>query len=117
MIQRGEIRWVSLRDPVGSEPGHRRPVLIVSGDRFNRSRIATVVAAVITSNVRLDEAPGNVLLAGATSGLGRDSVVNVSQLVTLNKADLSESVERLDTATMRMVEEGIALVLDLPAAR
>ena len=117
MIRRGDVRWVSLRDPVGSEPGYRRPVLIVSGDRFNRSRLATVVATVITSNVRLDEAPGNVRLAGATSGLGRDSVVNVSQLVTLNKADLSESVERLDTATMRMVEEGLALVLDLPSAR
>lgn len=117
MIRRGDIRWASLRDPVGSEPGYRWPVLIVSGDRFNRSRIATAVAAVITSNVRLGEAPGNVLLAGATSGLGRDSVVNVSQLVTLNKADLSGSVKRLDAATMRMVEEGITLVLDLPTAR
>lgn len=113
MISRGDIRWANLRDPVGSEPGYRRPVLIVSSDRFNRSRIATVVAIAITSNVRLDEAPGNVFLAGATSGLGRDSVVNVSQLVTLNKADLSESVERLDAATMRMVEEGLALVLEL----
>lgn len=117
MIRRREIRWATLRDPVVSEPGYRQPVLIVSGDRFNRSRIATVVAAVITSNLRLGEAPGNVLLAGPTSGLGRDSVVNVSQLVTLNKTDLAESVERLDTATMRMVEEGIALVMDLPTAR
>ena len=117
MIHRGDIRWVSLRDPVGSEPGYRRPVLIVSSDRFNRSRIATAVAVVITSNLRLDAAPGNVLLAGATSGLGRDSVVNVSQVVPLNKADLSESAGRLDKAAMRMVEEGIALVLDLPTAR
>jgi len=117
VIRRGDIRWVSLRDPVGSEPGYRRPVLIVSSDRFNRSRIATVVAIVITSNVRLSAAPGNVLLAGATSGLGRASVVNVSQVVTLNKADLSESAGRLDEAAMRMVEEGIALVLDLPTAR
>jgi len=117
VIRRGDIRWANLRDPVGSEPGYRRPVLIVSGDRFNRSGIATVVAIAITSNVRLDEAPGNVLLAGATSGLGRDSVVNVSQVATLNKADLSESAGRLDAAAMRMVEEGIALVLDLPTAR
>jgi len=117
VIDRGDIRWVSLRDFVGSEPGNRRPVLIVSSERFNRSRIATVTTVVITSNLRLAAAPGNVLLAGETSGLGRDSVVNVSQVVTLKKTELSESVGRLDEAAMRMVEEGIALVLDLPTAR
>ena len=117
MIDRGDIRWVGLRDSVGSEPGYRRPVLIVSSERFNRSRIATVIAVMITSNLRLAAAPGNVLLAGETSGLGMDSVANVSQVVTLNKTELSESVGRLDEAAMRMVEEGIALVLDLPTAR
>lgn len=115
MIRRGDIRWVSFREPAGSEPGYRRPVLIVSSERFNRSRIATVNAVVITSNLRLAAAPGNVLLAGEASGLGRDSVVNVSQLVTLNKIELSQSVGRLDAATMHMVEQGIALVLDLSA--
>lgn len=117
MIRRGDIRWVSLRDPVGSEPGHRRPVLIVSSERFNRSRIATVIAVVITSNLRLAAAPGNVLIAAETSALGADSVANVSQLVTLNKSDLSESAGKLDAATMRMVEQGIALVLDLATDR
>ena len=85
VIRRGEIRWAELREPVGSEPGHRRPMLVVSSDRFNRSRIVTVVAVSITSNLRLGEAPGNVYLEARASGLGRDSVVNVSQVVTLDR--------------------------------
>ena len=117
MIQRGEIRWAALRDPVGSEPGYRRPILVVSSDRFNRSRIATVVGVAVTSNLRVAAAPGNVLIQRGTSGLARDSVVNVSQVATLNKTALSESVGKLDAETMRMVEEGIALVLDLPTSR
>ncbi len=117
MIRRGDIRWAVLRKPVGSKPGYRRPVLVVSSDQFNRSRIATVVAVAITSNLRLAEAPGNVELAAEASGLGRDSVVNLSQIVTLNKTELSDPTARVDPATMRLIERGIALVLDLSVVR
>ncbi|MYI15420.1 MAG: type II toxin-antitoxin system PemK/MazF family toxin, partial [Acidimicrobiaceae bacterium] len=88
VIRRGDIHWADLRAPTGSEPGHRRPVLVVSSDRFNRSRISTVLAVAITSNLRLADAPGNVELAASESGLDRDSVVNVSQIVTVDKAAL-----------------------------
>ena len=113
MIRRGDIRWIDSSPPVGSEPGYRRPVLVVSSDRFNRSAINTVLAIAITSNLRLADAPGNVDLPGRVSGLDRDSVINVSQFATVNKADLSEAVGRVDVATMRMVDDGMALILDL----
>lgn len=116
MIRRGSIHWAGLRPPTGSEPGYRRPVLVVSADRFNRSSINTVVAIAITSNLRLVESPGNVTLSTMASGLDRDSVANVSQLVTVDKARLSDAVGRVDAVTMRMVEKGISLVLDLPAS-
>ena len=90
MICRGDIRWAEPREPAGSEPGHRRPVVIVSSDRFNRSRIGTVIAVAITSNLRLADAPGNVQLAADELGLDRDSVVNVSQIVTIDKSALSD---------------------------
>ena len=117
MIRRGDIRWVDLPDPTGSEPGYRRPVVIVSSDQFNRSRIGTVLAVIVTSNLRLAAAPGNVELAAEASGLDRHSVVNVSQIVTLDKAELSEWAGRVDPATMRLIEAGIALSLDLPVTR
>ena len=115
MIRRGDIRWASLREPIGSEPGHRRPVLVVSSDRFNRSRIATVLAVAITSNLRLADAPGNVELAAEESGLDRDSVVNVSQIVTIDKSALSDWKGQVDPATMRRIEAGLSLALDLSA--
>jgi len=79
-MYRGEIWWANLSEPVGSEPGYRRPVLIIQDDTFNQSRINTVIVAVITSNVQLAEAPGNVSLPSQASGLPKDSVVNVSQI-------------------------------------
>ena len=117
MIRRGDVRWVDLRDPTGSEPGYRRPVVIVSSDQFNRSRIGTVVAVTVTSNLRLAAAPGNVELPAEASGLDHRSVANVSQIVTLDKADVSERIGRVDPATLRLIEAGIALALDLPATR
>ena len=114
MIHRGEIYWVDLRQPTGSEPGRRRPVLVVSSDRFNQSRIDTVLAVAITSNLRLADAPGNVELPSETSGLDRDSVANVSQIVTIDKAMLNDWVGRVDLATMRLIEAGMGLALDLP---
>ena len=112
-MKRGEVWWADLPEPTASEPGFRRPVLILQSDDFNRSRINTVVAAAITSNTRLAAAPGNVTLAKRSVNLGRESVVNVSQIVTLDKSFLSERLGRLQGAKLREVEEGIRLVLAL----
>ena len=112
-MKRGEIWWADLPASGGSEPGFRRPVLILQSDDFNRSRINTVVAAAITSNTKLAMAPGNVLLSRRSVNLGRESVVNVSQIVTLDKTVLSERVGRLQPAKLREVEEGVRLVLAL----
>jgi mRNA interferase MazF len=113
VIQRGEIWWAELGDAEGSAPAHRRPVLVIQADAFNRSRIASIVAVALTSHVRLADAPGNVLIPKRDSGLPRDSVVNVSQLVTLDRADLAERVGPLPQGLMRQVDRGLRLVLDL----
>ncbi|MEW6262405.1 MAG: type II toxin-antitoxin system PemK/MazF family toxin [Thermodesulfobacteriota bacterium] len=112
-MRRGEIWWGCLREPRGSEPGYRRPLLIVQADAFNRSRLQTVLAAVITSNVRLADAPGNVLLPAKTAGLPRASVVNVSRLVTVDKGFLVEKAGRLTPEQLGVVEDGLRLVLSL----
>jgi len=112
-VKRGEIWWASLREPARSGPGFRRPVLIVSEDGFNVSRIATVIAAVITGNTRLAEAPGNVPCTTTGTGLAKPSVVNVSQLVTLDKSLLTTRAGRLGPAQMASVEKGLRLVLGL----
>jgi len=112
-VERGEIWWATLPLPRGSEPGHRRPVLIVQSDAFNESKIRTVVAAVITSNTRLAGAPGNVALDRRQSGLPKSSVVNVSQIVTLGKSQLEDRVARLSEPQMRKVEAGLKLVLSI----
>jgi len=113
VVQRGEVWWAELDEPVGSAPAYRRPVLLIQSDAFNRSRIGTVVAVVLTSNLRLVDAPGNVLLSKRASGLPKESVVNVSQIVTLDRSTLTARVGRLDTNTMREVDRGIRLVLAL----
>ena len=112
-MNRGEIWWASLPEPTGSEPGFRRPLLVVSGDDFNGSRIGTVVCAAITSNLKLGDAPGNVRLPASSSGLPRDSVVNVSQIVTVNKPSLTEYAGALGAHKMEAVEQGLRLVLEL----
>lgn len=112
-MQRGEIWWASMGAPSGSGPGYRRPVLIVQSNDFNKSRIATVIAAVITSNVALAGAPGNVLLIPRISGLRKPSVVNVSQVVTLDRALLSDRVKRLSDRQMAAIDAGLRLVLHL----
>ena len=113
MIQRGDIYWADLGQPVPSAPAKRRPVVIVQADSFNASRINTVLAAVITSNERLAAAPGNVALSRKDSRLSRDSVVNVSQVVTLDKVSLSERVSSLAPETMTQITAGLRLVIDL----
>lgn len=110
-MQRGDVWWAALPAPAGSGPGYRRPVLVVQADDFNRSRINTVVVAVLTSNVTLAQAPGNVLARARRTGLPRDSVVNVSQLLTVDKRLLTEKVRALDSATMAEVDDGLRLVL------
>jgi mRNA interferase MazF len=113
VIQRGEIWWASLPEPVGAEPGYRRPVLIVQSNDFNRSRIATVIAVVITSNTKLAQAPGNVFLPQKLTGLSRDSVANISQVVTVDKSFLTERVGTLPPHIFEQVEKGLRLVLQL----
>jgi mRNA interferase MazF len=112
-MQRGDIWWANLPEPTGSESGYRRPVLVIQADAFTRSRIATVIIVAITSNLRLATAPGNVFLPAAESGLPKDSVVNVSQIITLDKSMLDEYVDRISATTLTQVEEGIRLVLDV----
>lgn len=112
-MRRGEIWWASLPEPRGSEPGFRRPVLVVQSDAFNRSRIGTVVVAAISSNIKLADAPGNVLLSRRASGLPKPSVVNVSQVLTLDRTTLMESVRALAKKDMVSVENGLRLVMGL----
>jgi mRNA interferase MazF len=113
VIQRGEIWWAELDEPRGSEPGYRRPLLVVQNDAFNRSRIATIIAVVLTSNLRLLDAPGNVLLPARASGLKKDSVANVSQVVTIDRDSLVKRAGRLETALMHDVDQGLRLALAL----
>ena len=111
MIAQGEVWWADLQDPAGSEPGLRRPVVIVQGDSFNRSRLATVVCVALTSNLRWAGAPGNVPLAAKSTGLPKDSVANVSQIVTLDRASLTERAGVLTSKKLELVLLGIDLVL------
>lgn len=112
-MQRGEIWWAALPAPKGSGPGKRRPVLVVQSDAFNASRIRTVIAAVITSNLDLAAAPGNVLLRRRDSKLARDSVVNVSQIVTLDRSFLTERIGAVSKRVSAAVDEGLRLALGL----
>ena len=113
MISQGEIWWADLPEPRRSEPGFRRPVLIVQADSFNRSRIQTVLVAVITSNLDLADAPGNVVVPARSSGLPRDSVVNVSQILTLDRSFLTEHAGTLPTRLQGSVDAGLRFVLQL----
>ena len=112
-MRRGEIWWVDLGQPYGSEPGFTRPVLIVQADPFNISAIATVIVASITSNLDLSDAPGNVYLYAEESGLPKDSVIKVSQTATIDKKRLSRKVGFVTAATLQSVEEGLRLVMGL----
>lgn len=113
MIKRGEVWWAELADPRGSEPGFRRPVVVVQADSFNQSQIETVLVVAITSNLELAEAPGNLLLSRRDSRLSRNSVVNVSQLLTLDKGYLAKKVGRLSAQVMEDIDRGLRLVLSL----
>jgi mRNA interferase MazF len=111
VVGQGDVIWASLPDPTGSGPGFRRPVVVVQGEAFNASRLATVVVVPLTSNLRWAAAPGNVLLDAPRSGLPKDSVANVSQVVAIDRDLLSERVGRLSHADLSLVLAGIDLML------
>jgi mRNA interferase MazF len=111
VIGQGDVWWADLPGPRGSAPGFRRPVVVVQGDAFNRSRLSTVVCVSLTSNLKWAGAPGNVLLTSRMTGLPKDSVANVSQLVTLDRGDLTERVGKLARAKSELILSGIDVVL------
>ena len=111
VISQGDVCWAELPASTGSGPGFRRPVIVAQGDALNRSRIATVVCVPVTSNLRWADAPGNVLLTARMTGLPRDSVANVSQVVALDRILLEERVGRLSRAKIRLLLAGLDVVL------
>ena len=111
VIAQGDFCWADLPEPVVSGPGFRRPVLVVQGDSLNRSRLATVVCIPLTSNLKWANAPGNVLLPARSSGLSKDSVANVSQIITLDRALLTERVGRVSKKQLELVFAGVDIVL------
>jgi mRNA interferase MazF len=112
-VRRGEIWWADLPEPRGSEPGFRRPVLVVQANQFNESRIRTVLVAAITGNLALASAPGNVLLPSRVSGLRDESVINVSQLVPIDRSYLVDHIGKISPRIQALVDDGLRLVLQL----
>lgn len=112
-MRRGELWWANLPDPVGSAPGYRRPVVIIQANSFTGSRIATVIVAATTSNLKAGAAPGNVRLPARSSGLRRDSVINVTQVLAVDKTLLFERIGRLTSTQLRELDDGLRLVLAL----
>lgn len=113
MVKRGEIWWVDFGEPQGSEPGYRRPAVVISSDRFNRSRIRTVLVAAVTSNVNLAAAPGNLALSPDETGLDRPSVVNVSQLACVDRSMLVRQAGAVPGAQRYALDAGLRLALAL----
>lgn len=110
-LRRGDLWWADLGEPRDSEPGFRRPVLVIQDDSFNESQLATVIVLALTSNLRYGQLPGNVSLASTESGLDRDSIINVSQVTTIDKSWLDSWVSTLPSGVMAQVDYGLALVL------
>ena len=111
VIAQGEVWWADLGAPIGSAPGFRRPVVVVQGDPLNRSRIATAVCVALTSNLAWADAPGNVLLQASLTGLPKDSIANVSQVITLDRTVLIERVGKLSRAKLELILAGLDVVL------
>jgi len=112
-VARGEVWWADLPDPVASTPGGTHPVLIVQANAFNRSRLSTVVAVVLTTNVRLAAMPGNVLVPAKEAGLPKPSVVNVTQVITADRSFLRSRAGKLKAETLERVDHGLSVVLGL----
>jgi mRNA interferase MazF len=113
MVNRGEIWWTELSEPKKSEPGYKRPLVIIQSNSYNRSNINTAICAVITSNLKLAEAPGNILLNPKTSGLPKTSVINISQIITIDKSFLIEKVGELTNKQINRLENSLKLILSL----
>jgi len=113
VVERGEVWWADLGKPDGSEPGYRRPIIIVQSDAFNQSRINTVIGVVLTTNLRLIDAPGNVVVPSKAAGLPQDSVANVSQVITVDRDFLLERAGRVRGQLLKDIETGLRLVLGL----
>ncbi len=114
VISQGDVWWADLAEPIGSGPGFRRPVVVVQADTFNLSTLQTVVCVALTTNIRWADAPGNVLFTARATGLLRDSVANVSQIVTLDRTSLTERVGRLSRLKLELLVSGIELMLGRP---
>ncbi len=110
---RGEIWWVDLGIPLGSEPGYKRPVIIIQDNSFNKSHIQTVLVASLTTNIDLSEAPGNVFIEKEDSGLSKDSVINISQISTIDKNRLVNKVSQVPLDIIRSIESGLKLILGI----
>ena len=111
VISQGEIWWADLPSPAGSAPGFRRPVVVVQGEALNQSRIGTVICVPLTSNLRWSDAPGNVVLESKTTGLAKDSVANVSQILTVDREMLTECAGKISSARIRLILAGLDVVL------
>jgi mRNA interferase MazF len=111
-IRQGEIWWADLSDPLGSGPGFRRPILVIQGNPFNESNISTVVCIPLTSNLKWVTAPGNILLKKRVTGLAKDSVANVSQIVSLDKSILTERCGRVPGSSLRQIFHGLDIVFN-----
>ena len=112
-MNRGEVWWASLPTAQGSAPGYRRPVLVIQADAFNQSAINTVVVATLTTNLDVGNAPGNVFVTASQSGLPKDSVINVSQILTVDKQLLTEFVIMMPARVLNRVDNGLCLVLGI----
>jgi mRNA interferase MazF len=112
VISQGDIWWAALPEPVGSGPGFDRPVVIVQGDSFNRSQLATVVVIPLTSNTRLAGMPGNVLLPSDSTGLAKDSVANVTQIIAIDRSLLTEPVGRISRRYLDLLWDGLDVLFD-----
>ena len=113
MVSRGDIWWVELSEPQKSEPGYKRPVVVIQANSFNKSKINTTICAVITSNLKLAEAPGNIILYANTSGLPKDSVINISQIITVDKSYLVEKVGELTGKQIKCLSNSLKLIFFL----
>lgn len=112
VVNQGDVYWIDFEEPSGSEPGYRHPHVVVQNNLFNRSEIKTVAVCALTSNLKRASAPGNVLLERKETNLPKDSVVNVSQIFTVDKSQLDECVGTLSAERVREILSGIKLVLD-----
>jgi mRNA interferase MazF len=111
-IKQGDICWIDLGIPKGSEPGYRHPHVVVQNNVFNESRINTVLACAITSNLKRAKSPGNVLLKKGEGGLKKDSVVNISQIITIDKSDIEKKIGYLPVSKVKQIIEGIKLLIE-----